>query len=191
MPLIGLRPAIFLDRDGVLIENRDDYVKSIAEVAFIPGALEALARLAHSPYLIVIATNQSAIGRGLLAQATAEAINTYIVEQLTRIGGRVDGVYICPHRPEDECPCRKPAPGMLLDAARDLGIDLANSVLIGDALSDILAAQAAGVTPILVRTGRGQTQQHALARAGSDHILVVPNVAAAIEQLTLTKTPPG
>ena len=193
MPPSPLRPAVFLDRDGVIIENRADYVKSIAEVRFLPGALEALARLARRDYLIVIATNQSAIGRGLLAREAADAINAHVLGRIVAAGGRVDGLYVCPHRPEDGCPCRKPAPGMLLDAARDLGIDLASSVMIGDALTDVQAARAAGVRPILVLTGLGEVQ--ALAQAQLDHILAVPDLAAALERLSgeaqPTKTPPG
>jgi len=190
------RPAVFLDRDGVIIEHRDDYVKSLAEVAFITGALEALARLARHDMLMVIATNQSAIGRGLLARETADAINTYVRERIAAAGGRVDAVYMCPHQPEDNCACRKPAPGMLLDAARDLGIDLGASAMIGDALTDVLAAQAAGVRPILVLTGLGRRKTRELLPPELNHIHKVPDLAAAVEALTQearrrTKTPPA
>jgi D-glycero-D-manno-heptose 1,7-bisphosphate phosphatase len=191
----ALRPAVFLDRDGVIIENRDDYVKTVAEVRFLPGALGALARLARSDYLVVIATNQAAIGRGVLAREAVDEINAFIRERIESAGGRVDGVYLCPHRPEDNCACRKPAPGMLLDAARDLGIDLGTSVMIGDALSDVLAAQAAGARPILVLTGLGQQQALELAASVPNHTLTVPDLAAAVARLAddaqrRTKTPP-
>jgi D-glycero-D-manno-heptose 1,7-bisphosphate phosphatase len=179
----ALRPAVFLDRDGVIIENRDDYVKTIAEVRFIPGALGALARLARSDYLVVIATNQAAIGRGVLAREAVDEINAFIRERIESAGGRVDGVYLCPHRPEDNCACRKPAPGMLLDAARDLGIDLGASVMIGDALSDVLAAQAVGAQPFLVLTGLGQRQALDLAASVPNHTLTVSDLAAAVAQL--------
>jgi len=192
----ALRPAVFLDRDGVIIEHRDDYVKSLAEVAFITVALEALARLARHDILMVIATNQSAIGRGLLARETADAINAYVRERIAAAGGRVDAVYMCPHQPEDNCACRKPAPGMLLDAARDLGIDLGASVMIGDALTDVLAARAAGVRPILVLTGLGWRKTRELLPPELNQILKVPDLAAAVEELTQearrrTKTPPA
>ena len=191
-----LRPAVFLDRDGVIIENRDDYVKSIAEVHFIRGVLDALARLARLDVLIVIATNQAAIGRGFVTRAAADAINAYVRKQIEAAGGRVDGLYMCPHRPEENCLCRKPAPGMLLEAARDLGIDLAASVMIGDALTDVKAARAAGVRSILVLTGLGRRQTRELAAPELNHTLTVPDLAAAIEQLSggtrwLTKTPPA
>jgi D-glycero-D-manno-heptose 1,7-bisphosphate phosphatase len=181
--MAALRPAVFLDRDGVIIENRDDYVKSVVEVAFLPGALAALARLAQRDNFIVIATNQAAIGRGVITRATAEAVNAYVIERIGAAGGRVDGLYVCPHRPEDGCACRKPAPGMLLDAARDLAIDLAASAMIGDALTDVLAARAAGVRPILVRTGLGETQMADLARAGLNDVRIARDLAAAVEFL--------
>ena len=176
-----LRPAVFLDRDGVIIENRADYVKSLVDVQFIPGALEALARLARRDLLIVIVTNQSAVGRGLLARETADAINAHVLERIVAAGGRVNGLYVCPHRPEEGCACRKPAPGMLLEAARDLGIDLSASVMIGDALTDVQAARAAGVRPALVLTGLGREQ--ALSPGAADHVLVAADLAAAVDRL--------
>jgi len=194
MTSVTLRPAVFLDRDGVIIENRADYVKSLAEVQFIPGALTALARLARHNLLIVIVTNQSAIGRGIVARETVDAINAYVVGQIVSAGGRVDGLYLCPHHPQDGCACRKPAPGMLLEAARDLDIDLAASVMIGDALTDVQAAEAVRVEPILVLTGLGSAQVHWWTPA-QNPLLTVPDLAAAVEQIlnenrSLTKTPP-
>jgi D-glycero-D-manno-heptose 1,7-bisphosphate phosphatase len=151
-------PALFLDRDGVIIENRMDYVKALGEMKFIPGALEALARVTRHGERIVIVTNQSAVGRGLLTHLTLEAIHRSLLEHITAAGGRIDSIYVCPHHPDDQCDCRKPAPGLLLRAARELGIDLSASVLIGDNLTDVLAARAVGVRPILVNTGLGATQ---------------------------------
>jgi D-glycero-D-manno-heptose 1,7-bisphosphate phosphatase len=154
-----MTPAVFLDRDGVIIENRAEYVRRWADVAFLPGALAALARLAHSSFPIIIVTNQSAVGRGLLPLAEAEAINGRIVATVSAAGGRIDAVYMCPHTPADDCPCRKPRPGMLLQAARERGLELGRSLLIGDSISDLLAARAAGLTRFgLVRTGLGATQ---------------------------------
>ena len=160
-----LRPAVFLDRDGVIIENRADYIKSLAETRFIPGALAALARLAQHDWLIVIVTNQAAIGRQIITRETAEAINAHVVAGIVAAGGRVDGLYLCPHRPEDGCACRKPAPGLLLQAAEELGIDLEASIMIGDAASDLLAARAAGARPILVLTGLAERREQVLAQA--------------------------
>ena len=178
-----LRPAVFLDRDGVIIENRVDHVKSIPEVCFIPGALEALVRLAQRECLIVIVTNQAAIGRGLLTRQTADEINAYILKHITAAGGRIDAVYLCPHLPQAACACRKPAPGMLLAATRDLGIDLRASVMIGDALTDIQAARAVEAQPFLVRTGRGAVQAQELSRTGLLDTPTFPSLVEAVEQL--------
>lgn len=180
-----LHPAIFLDRDGVIIENRADHVKSIAAVQFIPGALAALAALAASDRRVVIVTNQAVVGRGLITLAEAEAINHYVRRQIETAGGRVDGLYLCPHHPDEGCACRKPRPGMLLAAAQALEIDLAQSVLIGDALTDVQAAQAAGAQALLVRTGRGAAQTQALAAAGLAGVPVFEHLAEALQSLQL------
>jgi len=126
-------PAIFLDRDGVLIENRSDYVRDWSHVKIIPEAIHALSLVTATDYRIVIVTNQSAVGRGLLSSETAEKINRQLVNLIHHHGGHVDGVYMCPHKPEDGCSCRKPLPGLLLQAAKDLSLDLQRSWMIGDA----------------------------------------------------------
>ncbi len=152
-------PAIFLDRDGVIIENRERYVRSWEDVTFYPESLAALARIHHSPYKIVIVTNQSAVGRGILPISVAEDINRCVVQEIEKAGGRVDGLFMCPHAPQEECACRKPKPGLLFLAAQALSLNLSQSILIGDALSDIEAGQAAGLQKtILLRTGRGAEQ---------------------------------
>lgn len=153
-------PAIFLDRDGVIIENVPSYIRSWEEVRFIPKSLIALKKAQSSSYKIVIVTNQSAVGRGILALESAWEINHRLVNVIQQAGGRVDGIYMCPHAPEDHCNCRKPKPGLILQAATELSLDLPRSILIGDALSDLLAGQAAGIPKnILVRTGRGSEQE--------------------------------
>ena len=152
------RPAVFLDRDGVINKNRADYVKSWSEVEFLPAVFDALRRLAETDFAIVLITNQSAIGRGIVSQESAMHLNRRIVETIRSQGGRVDGSYLCPHHPDDNCECRKPRPGMLLQAAGELDLDLGRSYFIGDAITDMQAADAAGVRGILVLTGRGQNQ---------------------------------
>jgi D-glycero-D-manno-heptose 1,7-bisphosphate phosphatase len=138
-------PALFLDRDGVIIENRDEYVRTWDDVAIIPGAIEAIAALtAFNTYRIVIVTNQSPIGRGLITKAVAERINRQLVGAIESAGGRIAAVFVCPHTDADNCDCRKPRPGLLLQAAKELHLDLSNSLMIGDALTDIKAARAAG-----------------------------------------------
>lgn len=155
----GMKPALFLDRDGVIIENRASYVRSWDDVEFLPGALQALAALHSSPYAIVIVTNQSAVGRGIITLAESEAINRGVLDVIEKNGGRVDGVFVCPHAPGDNCQCRKPKPGLLLQAADALDLDLSQSVMVGDAVSDLLAGQSAGIRrTFLVKTGRGAAQ---------------------------------
>jgi len=148
------RPAVFLDRDGVINRNRSDYVKSWDEFVFLPGALGAIARLAKTPYYVIVLTNQSVIGRGIVAAEVVKDIHQRMVDSVRRGGGRIDAVFWCPHRPEDQCGCRKPEPGMFREAANRFPLNLAESFFIGDAQSDVLAAQAAGCHPVLVLSGR-------------------------------------
>ncbi|MBX3059893.1 MAG: HAD family hydrolase [Anaerolineae bacterium] len=152
-------PALFLDRDGVIIENRADYVRRWEDVQFFPQALAALAQIRHTPYKVIVVTNQSAVGRGLMTLATAVALNDRIMDVVRQHDGRIDASYICPDAPDQETGCRKPLPGMLLQAAHDHHLDLSQSIMIGDALTDVQAGRAAGVRlSALVRTGRGQAQ---------------------------------
>jgi D-glycero-D-manno-heptose 1,7-bisphosphate phosphatase len=152
-------PAIFLDRDGVIIENIPYYVRSWDDVLIYPQALQALATLSKHPYKIIIVTNQSAVGRGLVTLETVDAINKRLIREIEQHGGRVDAVFTCPHAPQEECACRKPKPGLIYQAQEHLAIDLSKSILIGDALSDLAAGKAAGVgKTILVLTGRGAAQ---------------------------------
>jgi D-glycero-D-manno-heptose 1,7-bisphosphate phosphatase len=150
------KTAAFLDRDGVINRDRPDYVKSWDEFEFLPGVLEAFRVLASQPLTIVVVSNQSCIGRGLVSRETVDGIHARMTEAVRKSGGRIDAVYYCPHRPDEDCPCRKPRPGLILKAARELDIDLAASWLIGDDPKDLEAARAAGVRPVLVRTGHGR-----------------------------------
>jgi D-glycero-D-manno-heptose 1,7-bisphosphate phosphatase len=155
----SLTPAIFLDRDGVLIENQANYVRSWEDVILFPQAIAAVAAVSQLPYKIVIVTNQSAVGQGLISLATAEAINRRLVNIIVEANGRVDAVFVCPHAPDAGCPCRKPEPGMLLEAAAQLRLDLSRSIMIGDALTDVAAGRRAGVAAsALTLTGRGAFQ---------------------------------
>ncbi len=156
--------AIFLDRDGVICENRPDHVKSWSEFQFLPGVLSALHRLAQAPLAIVVVTNQAIIRRGIVPASVVEEIHERMAWHVCRAGGRLDAVYYCPHRPDEGCFCRKPQPGLLFQAAWDLGLELGRSYLIGDALTDIEAARAAGCQPLLVRTGRGAAQAEQVLR---------------------------
>ena len=152
-------PAIFLDRDGVIIENRANYVRSWDDVVVFSQALEALANIRSTIYKIIIVTNQSAVGRGIITLNEADAINKQLVDLIHDSGGRVDGVYMCPHAPQSGCNCRKPQPGMLQAAARGHNLDLRQSIMIGDALTDLQAGWNAGIGDVaLVKTGRGEHQ---------------------------------
>jgi histidinol-phosphate phosphatase family protein len=154
-----MHPAIFLDRDGVLIENRADYIRDWSQVKIIPEAIHALSLAMARNYKIVVVTNQSAVGRGLMLQVNADEINRRLIHLIHHHGGQIDGVYMCPHKPDDDCFCRKPKPGLLLQATRELSLDLQRSCMIGDAWSDLQAGQRAGVRQtILLKTGRGAEQ---------------------------------
>ena len=177
-----LRAAVFLDRDGVIIENRSDYVKCWQEVCFLPEAIEALRRLSRTEYALVLITNQSVVGRGIISPAQAIKINSRLVAEIRAQGGRMDAVYLCPHRPDGGCNCRKPAPGMFFRAAAELGLDLARSYAIGDAESDVIAARAAGVRGILVLTGRGM-EQVTLLRSQKAECVVVPDLGTAVDYI--------
>lgn len=179
-------PAIFLDRDGVIIENRAGYVRSWQDVKFYPQALEALATIGDSSYKIIIVTNQSAVGRGLISPDTAASINARLVNEIERAGGRIDGVFMCPHTPEENCTCHKPEPGLLLQAAEALAIDLSRSVMIGDALTDLEAGLAAGISKVaLLRTGRGAEQARLPAAGRIQPLRVFDTLAEALTALVL------
>jgi D-glycero-D-manno-heptose 1,7-bisphosphate phosphatase len=173
--------GLLLDRDGVIIENRSDYIRTWDDVAALPGSLEALARVSPMSLKIVIVTNQSAIGRGLLTLAEAQEINRRLVERIDTAGGRIDRIFLCPHHPNDGCNCRKPRPGLFVQAAAELDLDLAHSVMVGDTLGDLQAAHAAGVgTLALVRTGLGRQHEPRLLGAAVGPVSVFDNLAAAL-----------
>jgi D-glycero-D-manno-heptose 1,7-bisphosphate phosphatase len=155
-------PLVILDRDGVINEDSDAYIKSAAEWVPIPGSLEAIARLNHAGYRVVVATNQSGVARGLFGMAELNVIHQKLHAALARLGGQLDGIYFCPHGPDDGCSCRKPRPGLLREIAARHGVDLAGVPAIGDSLRDLEAARAVGATAILVRTGKGLAAEAAL-----------------------------
>ena len=178
------QPALFLDRDGVFIENRANYVRSWADVEFFPDALAALAQIREIPYKIIVVTNQSAVGRGILTLETAVALNERILAGVRAANGRIDASYLCPARPGTNDPCRKPRPGMLLQAAEEHNIDLSQSYMIGDALTDIQAGQAAGVKQaILLLTGRGAAQAQLPLARELPPFATFANLAQALDHL--------
>ena len=153
-----MQPAIFLDRDGVINENRADHVTAWADFAPVPGALAGVRALSGLGLPIFVVTNQAIVGRGVVTAAALDELHARMCALLAAQGGRIGGVYVCPHRPEDTCGCRKPRPGLFVQAAHDHGLDLGRSYYVGDALTDVAAGQAAGCTTVVVRTGRGLAQ---------------------------------
>lgn len=172
-------PAVFLDRDGVICENRDDYVKSWQEFAFVPGSVEACAALTRAGLRLFVVTNQSAVGRGILSRRTLDTIHDSMLQALSRAGAGIEAVLVCPHAPEDRCECRKPAPGLVEEAADRFGIDRSRAWMVGDAASDVAAGKRAGIGTILVLTGRGGTQARGLAESGTTPDFVAQDLVDA------------
>lgn len=172
---------IILDRDGVINEDSDEYIKSPDEFIPIPGSLEAIARLNHAGYLVMIATNQSGIARGYFTMDTLNQIHDKLKHLLNAYGGHYDGIFFCPHGPDDHCGCRKPLPGLLEEISRRLKVDLAGVPAVGDSLRDLQAAQAVGAQPVLVRTGKGE---RTLAKGGDlKGVPIFANLAEYVDHL--------
>ena len=149
-------PLVILDRDGVINADSDDYIKSPQEWMPIPGSLEAIARLNHAGILVTVASNQSGIGRGMFDLDTLNAMHAKFQQALGRVGGHVDGIFFCPHTPQDNCSCRKPKPGLLYAISQRFGLPLEQIPFIGDTPGDVAAARAVNALPMLVRTGKGE-----------------------------------
>jgi D-glycero-D-manno-heptose 1,7-bisphosphate phosphatase len=178
------RPAlVLLDRDGVLNVDRSDYVKTPGELVMIDGAAAAVARLNRALIPVALCTNQSAVGRGIVAPAMLERIHDALKERLFASGARLDAVFCCTDPPGPHSTHRKPAPGMLLDALRRFRVAPASAVMIGDSLRDLQAAYGAGVARILVRTGHGATTQGQGIPAGLLPVAVHADLAAAVDAL--------
>ena len=146
---------VILDRNGSINLHRDDFVKSEVEWTPLPRALEAIAKLNHAGWHVVIASNQSGLGRGLFDVASLNAMHAKMHKMLAAVGGRVDAIFYCPHSPDEDCACRKPKPGLFLQIGERYGVDLANVPTAGDSLRDLQAGAAAGCEPHLLLTGMG------------------------------------
>ena len=145
---------VILDRDGVINKDSVHFIKSAAEWKPIPGSLEAIARLNQAGYKVVVATNQSGVGRGLFDMDTLNAINEKMHRAVQSAGGRIDAIFFCPHAADANCECRKPKPGMYLRIGNRFNVDLASVYAIGDSLRDLEAADSAGALPVLVLSGK-------------------------------------
>lgn len=172
---------IILDRDGVINHDSDAYIKSADEWVAIPGSLEAITRLHQAGYRVVVATNQSGVGRGLFDIDTLNDIHAKMHRELSRLGGMIEAVFFCPHTPEDNCSCRKPKAGLLKAIGERLGTDLAGVACVGDSLRDVQACQAVGAEPMLVRTGKGERTLEA--GIGLENVAVFDDLAAVAAHL--------
>ena len=172
--------AVFLDRDGVLNENRSDHVKDWSEFRFLPGSIDAVSRLTRAGVRVFVITNQAVVNRGLVASSTIEDMHFRLRRVVAAHGGSIEDIAYCPHRPEEACSCRKPQPGLLLALAEKHRLDLSRCVVVGDALADIDAGRAAGCEAIMVMSGRGK-EQHALGTAAGRDLdyRLVPDLATA------------
>jgi histidinol-phosphate phosphatase family protein len=173
-------PAIFLDRDGTVIVEKN-YPSHPDQVALLDGAIAGLRAMARHAYPLVVVSNQSGIGRGYFSEEQADAVERRVIDLLARAEIAVAGWYRCPHSPEAGCACRKPAPGMILSAVRDLDLDPARSFVIGDKWCDIELAAAVGAAGILVTTGHGHLDA---GRARSQGIAVCRDLVEADNEIT-------
>lgn len=161
-PAIMNKKIIILDRDGVINEDSDDYIKSPEEYIPIPGSLEAISLLNKAGYTVVVASNQSGIARGYFSLETLEQMHGKLSSLLADKGGKIDKIYFCPHSPDDHCDCRKPQPGLFLKILEDYPVEPRGVVVIGDSLKDLQVARAVNMVPMLVRTGKGAITEAAL-----------------------------
>jgi len=173
-----------LDRDGVINADQDGYVTSWDQFRLLPGTLEGLHQLTAARYKLAVVTNQAVVGRGLASAAEVEELNARMVSALAEGGARIDAVLYCPHAPEEGCACRKPEPGLLIEAGRRLGVSPADTCVIGDWVDDIAAARAADcAVPILVLTGRGRRALPLARAAGLSPFMVARDLLAAAQAI--------
>lgn len=174
---------IILDRDGVINEDSDEYIKSPDEWSPIPGSLDAISRLNHAGYLVAVASNQSGIARGYFDLETLSAMHNKMSDMLSQSGGQIDAVFFCPHEPKDSCECRKPRPGLLAEISSRFQIGLDDVLFVGDTLSDIKAANAAGAKPVLVKTGKGERTLKKLSEHGFENIPVYNDLSDVVNSI--------
>jgi D-glycero-D-manno-heptose 1,7-bisphosphate phosphatase len=159
--------VVFLDRDGVISKDRPDYITSWKKFEFIPRSLEAIKVLSENGFAPIVITNQSAVNRGLVTRNSLAEIHDKMTDVIISHGGRIESIYVCPHTPDNCCNCRKPKPGLILQAQKDYNLDLASIPMIGDDKKDIVAAREAGCgITILVRTGKGKETERRLREEG-------------------------
>ncbi len=188
-------PLVVLDRDGVINEDSDEYICGLADWQPIPGSIEAIAALSRGGYTIAVATNQSGLGRGYFGLEELEAIHASLCRQVEERGGRIDGIFYCPHLPEEGCRCRKPGTGLLEAIELELGLSPRGAVFIGDSIKDLEAARSYGCRPVLVKTGKGMATLNAL-QSGDTHVAngatipVFEDLAGAARHILLQQPAP-
>ncbi len=175
--------TIVLDRDGVINQDSDDYIKSAEEFVPIAGSIEAIAKLSTAGFRVFIATNQSGLARKYFDEDALSEIHHLLCSMVEQLGGTIDGIFYCPHHPDDNCNCRKPRTGLLEQIESEFTCELAGSYFVGDSLKDIQAAQAFGCNPILVRTGKGTLTESALESNGVSDVRVYENLSNAIADI--------
>ena len=178
---------VILDRDGVINHDSDTYIKSPEEWRPLPGSLEAIARLHREGYKVLVATNQSGVGRGLFEMDTLGRIHTKMVDAVRAKGGEIDGIFFCPHAPDDNCHCRKPSPGLFEEIADRLKVSLDGVYAVGDSERDVVAARAVAARPVLVRTGKGERTLRKDKNLGE--VPVFADLAAFVDGLLVGKLP--
>jgi len=159
--------TVILDRDGVINQDSDEFIKSVDEWLPIPGSLDALALLHRHDYRVVVLTNQSGVARGLFSLATLNEIHRHMLAETRKKGGLIEAVFFCPHGPDDGCTCRKPESGMFKDVASRLKIEMNGVPAVGDSMRDLQAARDVGALPVLVKTGKGKLTTRMLKKKDS------------------------
>jgi D-glycero-D-manno-heptose 1,7-bisphosphate phosphatase len=180
--IMTLQKVIFLDRDGVINRDSPDYIRSWEAFEFLPGSIEAIAALTRAGYALIVITNQSIIGRGMVPPAVLDDMLRRMRTKIEDAGGKIFDIYFCPHRPDEHCDCRKPEPGLIFQAKAAHGIDLPCTVMIGDNIKDVLCGQNAGCgATILVRSGSGRQAEKDLGAKQVSPTLVVDDLSAAAD----------
>ena len=183
---------VILDRDGTINEDSAEFVKTPSEWQPLPGALEAIARLNHAGWHVVVATNQSGLGRGLFDVASLNAMHAKMHTMLAAVGGRVDAIFYCPHAPDERCRCRKPEPGLFEQIGERYGISLDDVPAVGDALRDLVSAASAGCEPHLVLTGKAAAlRDRVLPEDYPQDTIVHQDLAAFVEYLVTRDVRPS
>jgi D-glycero-D-manno-heptose 1,7-bisphosphate phosphatase len=173
---------IILDRDGTINEDSDDYIKSPDEWIPVPGSIEAIGRLSRAGYRVVVVTNQSGVGRGYYDMDMLNRIHNKLMDAVREQGGQIAGIFFCPHKPEDDCDCRKPRAGLFEEIAQRMNTSLGGVYAVGDSERDIVAATAGGASPVLVRTGKGE-RALATASPALEGVPVFDSLATFVDHL--------